>query len=69
MFIGTSAPRPLHFAYRDTEDYRDVKEAVPHNSFIGTLAPHYLGVFRKEAVPHNFVALTEQIPYSGIITF
>jgi len=92
--VSTSSPRrapqgrrPLHFAYRDTEDYRDVNvyrdvgDAVPYisligipkfigtSTFIGTSAPHYLGVLRKDAVPHNFVALTEQIPYSGIITF
>jgi len=63
------------------QNYRDVEDAVPYisligipkfigtSTFIGTSAPHYLGVLRKDAVPHNFVALTEQIPYSGIITF
>ena len=39
--------------------YRDVKDAIPHNSFfgipkfIGSLAPRRLGVLRKDAAPYG----------------
>ena len=53
--------------------YRDVKDAIPHNSFfgipkfigsstfIGTSAPRHLGVLRKDAVPYSSLIVIPKI--------